>query len=119
VTEPHTPTAASGLKDSTLGPEVKVSVPKGESFFLPQGPAPMVTPDGSYQLTARRPGRELFPSSWLRHRARIHYGDGEDLLEGVLLEFCSTGLIVQANGHKTLVNWDAWRTIELLEEYEK
>jgi hypothetical protein len=46
----------------------------------------MVTPDGSYQLTARRPGRELFPASWLHHRARVMYGDGQ-YLSGVLLEF--------------------------------
>jgi hypothetical protein len=52
--------------------------------YTSNGPAPMVTPDGSYQLTARRPGRELFPSSWLRHRARVMYGDGQDLC-GVLL----------------------------------
>jgi hypothetical protein len=69
----------------------------------PNGPAPLVTPDGSAKLSSRRPGRELFPSSWLRHRARIMYGDGQDL-SGVLLEYCSVGLIVQANGSKSLVS---------------
>ncbi len=80
----------------------------------PDGPAPLVTPDGSYQLTERRPGRELFPSSWLRHKARVMYGDGQDL-SGVLLEFCSVGLIVQANGSKNLVAWDALQVVELVE----
>ena len=80
----------------------------------PNGPAPLVTPDGSYQLTSRRPGRELFPSSWLRHRARVMYADGQDL-SGVLLEFCSVGLIVQANGSKNLVAWDALQVVELVE----
>jgi hypothetical protein len=75
------------------------------TYVSTNGPAPLVTPDGS-RLTARRPGRELFPASWLRHRARIMYGDGQDL-SGVLLEFCSTGLIIQANDSKTLVAWDA------------
>jgi hypothetical protein len=81
--------------------------------YTPNGPAPMVTPDGSYQLTARRPGRELFPASWLRHRARIIYDGGD--LSGVLLEFCSVGLIVQANGSKNLVAWDALQLVELVE----
>ncbi len=80
------------------------------------GPAPMVTPDGS-RLITRRPGRELFPSSWLRHRARIIYGVGDQSqdLSGVLLEFCSVGLIVQANGSKNLVSWDALQVVELIE----
>ncbi len=82
--------------------------------YTPNGPAPLVTPDGSHQLTARRPGRELFPSSWLRHRARITYGDGQDL-SGVLLEFCGTGLVIQANGSKNLVAWDALQVVELQE----
>ena len=81
--------------------------------YAPNGPAPMVTPDGSYQLTARRPGRELFPSSWLRHRARIIYDGGD--LSGVLLECCSVGLIVQANGSKSLVSWDALQVVEMVE----
>ena len=85
-----------------------------EDTYTSNGPAPMVTPDGSYQLTARRPGRELFPSSWLRHRARLVYGDGQNL-DGVLLEFCSVGLIVQANGSKNLVSWDALQVVELVE----
>ena len=79
----------------------------------PNGPAPMVTPDVSAKLTARRPGRELFPSSWLRHRARITYDGGD--LSGVLLEFCSVGLIVQANSSKNLVSWDALQLVELIE----
>jgi hypothetical protein len=81
--------------------------------YTPNGPAPLVTPDGSHRLTARRPGRELFPSSWLRHRARIVYDGGD--LSGVLLEFCSVGLIVQANGSKNLIVWDALQLVELVE----
>jgi len=82
--------------------------------YAPNGPAPLVTLDGSAKLTSRRTGRELFPSSWLRHRARIMYGDGQDL-SGVLLEFCSVGLIVQAKGSKSLVSWDALQVVELVE----
>lgn len=81
--------------------------------YTPNGPAPLVTPDGSAKLTARRPGRELFPSAWLRHRAEITYDGGS--LSGVLLEFCSVGLIVQANGAKNLVAWDALQVVELVE----
>ena len=56
------------------------------STYTPNGPAPLVTPDGSARLTSRRPGRELFPASWLRHHARIIYDGGD--LSGVLLEYC-------------------------------
>jgi hypothetical protein len=79
----------------------------------PNEPAPMVTPDGSYQLTARRPGREMFPSSWLRHKAEVTYDGGS--MSGLLLEFCSTGLTVQANGSKRLVSWNALQVVELVE----
>jgi hypothetical protein len=76
------------------------------------GPAPMVTPDGS-RLTTRRPGRELFPSSWLRHRACVVYDGGD--LSGVLLEYCASGLVLQADGAKKLVSWDALRVVELVD----
>ena len=79
----------------------------------PNGPAPMITPDGSAKLTARRPGRELFPASWLRHKAEVTYDGGS--MSGLLLEFCSTGLIVQAGGSKRLVSWDALQVVELVE----
>jgi hypothetical protein len=36
-------------------------------------------------------------------------------LEGTLLEFCSTGLIMQPGGYKTLVSWDAIQTAALQE----
>jgi hypothetical protein len=80
--------------------------------------APLVTPDGS-RLLARRPGRELFPASWLRHRARIAYDNGTSKggdLSGVLLEWCGAGLIVQANGSKSLLPWERVVMVELLEE---
>jgi len=78
---------------------------------------PVVSPDGS-RLLARRPGRELFPASWLRHRARIAYDDGTPKggdLSGVLLEWCGAGLIVQANGSKSLLPWERVVMVELLE----
>ena len=80
--------------------------------------APRVSPDGS-RLLARRPGRELFPASWLRHRARIAYDNGTPKggdLSGVLLEWCGAGLIVQANGSKSLLPWERVVVVELLEE---
>jgi len=80
--------------------------------------APLVTPDGS-RLLARRPGRELFPTSWLRHRARIAYDNGTSKggdLSCVLLEWCGAGLIVQANGSKNLLPWERVVMVELLEE---
>jgi hypothetical protein len=85
-----------------------------ESYMsTPNGPVPLVTPDGSARLTSRRSGRELFPASWLRHRARIMYDGGD--LSGVLLEYCSTGLIIQANGSKSLISWDVLQVVELVE----
>jgi len=75
--------------------------------------APLVTPDGS-RLLARRPGRELFPASWLRHRAAVSYEGGD--ITGTLLEYCSVGLIVATREGKTLVSWDALQVVELRED---
>ena len=44
--------------------------------------APLVTADGP-RLFARRPGRELFPASWLRHRVRIAHDGGSGSPKGV------------------------------------
>ncbi len=82
--------------------------------------APRVSPDGS-RLLARRPGRELFPASWLRHRAAVSYDNGSGApgggdLSGVLLEWCGAGLIVQTNGSKSLLPWERVVMVELLEE---
>ena len=60
-----------------------------------------MTAGDSQLLAPRRGTRELFPSSWLRSPEKVTYSGGE--LEGTLLEFCSTGLIMQADGRKTLV----------------
>ena len=86
---------------------------KDTGVHTPNGPAPMVTPDGSYQLTARRPGRELFPASWLRHKAEITYSGGS--ASGVLLEYCSVGLIVQSDGARKLISWDVLQLVELVD----
>jgi hypothetical protein len=59
------------------------------------GPSPRIAPGDAQLVTPRRGYRELFPSSWLRTPAKVTYS-GEEL-EGTLLEFCSTGLIMQAN----------------------
>jgi hypothetical protein len=77
------------------------------------GPAPRVTPGDAQLVAPRRGTRELFPSSWLRQNARVMYDGGD--LSGTLLEFCSTGLIVQTNGAKSRVSWDALQLVELVE----
>jgi len=77
------------------------------------GPALRITLGDAQLAAPRRGSRELFPSSWLRNPAKVTYSGGE--LEGTLLEFCSTGLIMQANGYKTLVPWDAIQTVALQE----
>lgn len=86
---------------------------RGASEVTPNGPAPLLTPDGT-RLVGRRPGREMFPSSWLRHSVRVVYEGGE--LSGVLLEYCSVGLILQTSRHKALVTWDALQVVELVED---
>ena len=89
-----------------------------EATIYRQGTTPVVSPDGS-RLLPRRPGRELFPASWLRRRVRASYEDGSPKggdLSGVLLEWCGAGLIVQANGSKNLLPWDRLTLLELVEE---
>jgi hypothetical protein len=36
-------------------------------------------------------------------------------MSGLLLEYCGTGLIVQAGDSKRLVSWDALQVVELVE----
>ncbi len=70
-------------------------------------PAPMVAPDASYRLTSRRPGHELFPSSWLGCKATLSYHNGNETydLRCTLLEFRSIGLVIVAGGGKSLISW--------------
>jgi hypothetical protein len=77
------------------------------------GTAPVVAVDGS-RLFARRPGRELFPASWLRRKAAVLHAGGDTT--GTLLEFCGTGLIVATKEGKVLIAWDAIRVVELHSE---
>lgn len=81
------------------------------------GTQPVVSPDGS-RLLPRRPGRELFPSSWVRRKAALVYHDGakpQDLTCSIL-ETCGVGLVVAANdGTKTLIGWDRLVSVELVE----
>ena len=86
-----------------------------ETIALPHqnGPAPRMTPGDAQLVTPRRGFRELSPSSWLRTPAKVTYSGGE--LQGTLLELCSTGLIRQANGYKTLVSWNGIQTVALQE----
>lgn len=74
--------------------------------------SPLVTPDGS-RLLARRPGRELFPASWLRHKAAVLYDGGD--VTGTLLEYCGAGLVIATTEGKALISWDALRVVELKE----
>ena len=82
------------------------------------GTTPVVAVDGS-RLVARRPGRELFPASWLRRKAAVLYDDGTPKgadVTGTLLEWCGVGLIVGTPDGKTLVSWDSIRVVELVGE---
>lgn len=79
------------------------------------GTQPVVSADGS-RLLPRRPGRELFPASWIRCQATLSYHDGDKAhdLRCTLLDFCGVGLLVTANGGgKKLVSWDRLVSCEL------
>ena len=75
--------------------------------------APVATPDA--RLIGRRPGRELFPASWLKRGVRIEYevGGRRQDTRGAVLDFCGLGLILSANGTRLLVSWECLRTVEL------
>jgi hypothetical protein len=62
------------------------------------GPAPRLTAGDSQLLSPRSRVRELFSSSWLRSPAKVAHEDGTS--EGRLLDYCSTGLVMQADGRK-------------------
>ena len=75
-----------------------------------------ITPDS--KVMARRPGRELFPASWLRRGVRLTYevGGGKTAdVRGTLLDFCGLGLLVQINGARSLLPWERVVMVELEE----
>jgi hypothetical protein len=77
------------------------------------GPSPRMTPGDAQLVTPRRSVRELFPSSWLKSTAEVTHVGGTTT--GTLLEYVSTGLILQDDVHKVLVSWDAIHTVKLIE----
>ncbi|MGI9049255.1 MAG: hypothetical protein ACR2GU_07775 [Rubrobacteraceae bacterium] len=88
-----------------------------ESTIYREATQPVVSPDEG-RMFSRRPGRELFPASWMRRKVRIAYDDGSTKggdLSGVLLEYCGAGLIVQASGSKNLLPWERCILVELVE----
>lgn len=89
-----------------------------EATIYREGTTPAVSPDGS-RLLPRRPGRELFPASWLQRRVRASYDNGSPKggdSSGVLLEWRGAGLIVQANGSKNLLPLERLTLLELVED---
>jgi hypothetical protein len=67
------------------------------------------------KLIGRRPGRELFPASWLKRGVRVEYevAGKRESSTGMALDYCSVGILIGANGTRLLLTWECVRTIEL------
>jgi hypothetical protein len=68
----------------------------------------------------RRDGpRTLLPTTWLSRTLAVDYAaaDGRaSSITGTYLDWCPTGLILNAGGTKTVVSWDRIALIELRED---
>ncbi len=81
--------------------------------------APTMTPDGDGLLPRRNGHRGLLPSTWLERTLRVEYTDagGKSVrTSGVLLDWCSVGVILSLAGAKTLIPWERLVHLELVEE---
>jgi hypothetical protein len=74
---------------------------------------------GSIPLPRRNAPRGLLPSSWLGRSVRVAYVDAYgDGTEGTaaLLDWCGTGPIMNLAGERTVLAWEALRTVTLAED---
>jgi hypothetical protein len=81
----------------------------------------MTTPNGwsDKPLPKRNGARGLLPSTWLQRELRLDYVDADGAAStatGVLLDWFPLGPVLNVGGTRTLLSWDAIKTIELVEE---
>lgn len=77
------------------------------------------TTDGRPMLPKRSGPKGMLPSTWLNRTLRFEYVDASGLAveaSGLLLDTFPTGPVLNVNGAKTLVCWDALRLMELVED---
>ena len=80
----------------------------------------MSAPDANGHIHAKRVGpRGLLPSTWLERTLRISYVDAHGTgteTSGTLLDLLPFGMVVNIQGAKTVLSWDAVRVVELVED---
>jgi hypothetical protein len=73
---------------------------------------------GRPPLAKRGGPKGLVPGSWVSRGVRVEYrgADGRaQTLSGKLLDTFPTGLVVGADGGRTLLSWDAFVLLELVD----
>ena len=89
-----------------------------EQITLPAGLEGNGT-QGEIPLAKRAASKGLLPGSWLSRGVRIEYRDADGRaqnLDGKLLDTFPTGMVVGANGCRTLLSWGALILCELVEQ---
>ena len=74
---------------------------------------------GSIPLPKRDGSRGLLPGSWIGRSVRVTYADcygGGQETSGTLLDWCGTGPVMNLSGERTVLAWDALRTVTLVSD---
>ena len=77
------------------------------------------TTNGEAPLPRRAGQRGLLPSTWLGRSLRVEYTDASGkaaATDGILLDWCGAGPLVNLAGAKTLLSWDRLVLAELVED---
>ena len=75
--------------------------------------------NGEAPLPRRAGTRGLLPSTWLSRTVRLEYTDAAGraaATDGVLLDWCGAGVLLNVAGAKTLLAWDRLVLCELVED---
>jgi hypothetical protein len=81
----------------------------------------MTAPDknGTPALPKRSGHKGLLPSTWLERTLRLQYVDSFGAgveTSGTLLDLYPFGMVVNIQGAKTALSWDAVRVVQLVED---
>ena len=90
-----------------------------EPSVMAQLAATTPTTNGEAPLPRRAGTRGLLPSTWLTRSLRIEYTDAGGkaaVTDGVLLDWCGAGVLVNIAGAKTMLAWDRLVLCELRED---
>jgi hypothetical protein len=81
----------------------------------------LTAPDrnGKPALPKRAGPKGMLPSTWAGRSLRVQsldaFGNGQEC-SGTYLDYCGAGPVLNLNGARTVLSWDALRVVELVDD---